>query len=221
MEYRDAITELGELYHATGRYAEAIARLRESLKRHPDGPRAVIVQYKLADANRLSADRIARDLAESRPAAEREQLEEARRQRLREAMRLYEQVQQRLSAKDRRKTTELDRLVQRNSAFAVADCAYDLGDMAAAIRQYDAAAQRYAGDPASLVAMVQIVNAYVAQGKWAEAMTAHDRAQRQLASLPESVWSSPDLPMERKHWERWLESSSLLEQRRRARAGVE
>ncbi|MBL8991342.1 MAG: tetratricopeptide repeat protein, partial [Phycisphaerae bacterium] len=221
LEYRDAVTELGELYHATGRYAEAIARLGESLRRHPDGPRAVIVQYKLADANRLSADRIARDLTESRPAAEREQLAEARGQRLREAMKLYEQVQQRLAAKDRRKTTELDRLVQRNSAFAVADCAYDLGDMAAAIRQYDAAAQRYAGDPASLVAMVQIVNAYVAQGKWAEAMTAHDRAQRQLASLPENVWNSPDLPMERKHWERWLESSSLLEQRRRARAGVE
>jgi hypothetical protein len=65
--------------------------------------------------------------------------------------------------------------------------------------------------------MAQIVSAYVEEGEWGKAATANERARQHLAKFPDSVWSMPNLPMEKKHWERWLDSRALLE--RRAQAG--
>lgn len=110
--------------------------------------------------------------------------------------------------------SKLERVYLRNAMFYLGDCAFDLGDYSAAIVAYDAAAQQYATDPASLVALTQIVAAYAAQDKWPEARTANERAKRQLASLPEDVWKNPDLPMQRRHWERWFNSSMLLQRQR-------
>jgi len=60
--------------------------------------------------------------------------------------------------------------------------------------------------------MVQIVNCYAELGKWREAQTAHERAQRRLRELPEDVWKTSSVPMDRRHWERWLEASHRLEE---------
>jgi hypothetical protein len=92
-----------------------------------------------------------------------------------------------------------------------------LGDYDRAVASYDSAALKYADDPSSLVAMAQIVSAYVAEGQWAQARTANERARRQLARFPDEVWSRPDLPMEKRHWERWLDARTVLE---RAEAAV-
>jgi tetratricopeptide (TPR) repeat protein len=89
--------------------------------------------------------------------------------------------------------------------------AFDLGEHEAAIRHYDAAAQRYASDPASLVAMVQIVNCYVELGRWQEARTANERARRRLRELPPEALDAPDLPMTRRHWERWLDAAAAID----------
>ncbi len=105
--------------------------------------------------------------------------------------------------------------------FYQGDCAYDLGDFDSAITYYDDAKQKYSDEPASLVAMVQIVNAYVQRGEWAKAATANERAVQQLEKFPDSVWSKPGLPMEKKHWTRWLDSRALLDHRQQATAGKE
>ena len=63
---------------------------------------------------------------------------------------------------------------------------------------------------AALVAMVQIVNAHVAQGNTERARTANERARRFFEQLPDTVWDDPTLPMGRDDWERWLDSSSRL-----------
>jgi tetratricopeptide (TPR) repeat protein len=118
------------------------------------------------------------------------------------------------------KLSKVQQLILRNAIFYRGDCAYDLGDYDTAIRLYDAAAQRYATDPASLVAMIQIVNCYAAQGKMREARTAHSRAQMRLRELPESSWQGAMTPMDRRHWERWLETSLRLEKaEKQAQAG--
>ena len=72
----------------------------------------------------------------------------------------------------------------RNAWFYIGDCAFDLGDYDAAVNSYDAARQRYANDLASLVAMVQIVNAYVAQDRWAEARTANEACRAAPGQVP-------------------------------------
>ncbi|MBX3403561.1 MAG: tetratricopeptide repeat protein [Phycisphaeraceae bacterium] len=214
--FREALIELAGVYYSTGRHAEAIARLEEALSRFPDDSRAPILRYKLADANRLSAAQIAQTLRQGLPQATRETLEQERADRLRNAAALYERVRSELESVTERRLTELERVCLRNAYFAIGDCAFDLGDDETAIAAYDAARLAYAEDPSSLVAMVQIVNAYVRQGRWTQARTANERARQHLARFPDEVWQRPDMPMEKKHWERWLDSRTLLEQSARA-----
>lgn len=211
--YRSATVELGEMLHARGRYPEAIERLDEAVTRYPDHERFAVLVFKLADANRLSAAELGEELKQAKPQRDLEVLTVLREQRLQHAGQLFAKTIDLLAKKDRRKFTRMDKLAERNSTFALGDVAFEQGDFDRAITLYDAARQKYTGDPSSLVAMVQIVNCYVAQNKWSEAATANERARQQLASLPEDVWKSPDLPMERKHWERWLDASSLLDRR--------
>ncbi|MBC7834739.1 MAG: tetratricopeptide repeat protein [Phycisphaerales bacterium] len=217
-EFREGLVELGRLLYESGRYPEAISRLTEAVERYPEGPAAESQQYLLADSHRLSASQIEGELSEAMPPSQRSELEGQRRERLRSAIGLYERVLTTLESKDQARLSDLEQVQLRNCAFYIGDCAYDLGDFQAAIDAYDTARQKYSGDPASLVAMVQIVSAYIEQGEWAKAITANQRARQQLERLPEDVWDSPDLPMERKHWQRWLDASTILEQRAAAEA---
>ena len=210
--FRDALFELGGVYYSTARYPEAIARLEEAVDRYPDDHRIDIHRYKLADANRLSAAHLAQTLRQGLPQATREALEAERVARLQSAAGLYERVRTALESDPARRLDELERVCLRNAYFAIGDCAFDLGDFDAAIAAYDSARLKYSDDPSSLVAMVQIVNAYVQQQRWPQARTANERARQHLARFPDDVWQRPDIPMEKKHWERWLDARTLLEQ---------
>jgi len=210
--FREALFELGSVYYSSARYPEAIARLEEAVERYPDDHRIEIHRYKLADSNRLSAAQISLTLRQGLPQATRDALEQERTSRLQAAAQLYEGVRTALEADPARRLSELERICLRNAYFAIGDCAFDLGDFDSAIAAYDSARLKYADDPSSLVAMVQIVNAYVQQQRWPQARTANERARQHLARFPDEVWQRPDIPMEKKHWERWLDARTLLEQ---------
>ncbi|MGE3106829.1 MAG: tetratricopeptide repeat protein [Phycisphaerales bacterium] len=220
-EFRDALVELGELYYRRERYADAATRLAEAEKRFPNDRDLTSIRYRLADSLRLSAGQIDAALRDAVPQADRLDMEKARRLRRREAIRLFGLVRGSLDTKPAKSLTDLERVLLRNSVFYQGDCAYDLGDFEAAIGYYDDAKQRYSQEPASLVAMVQIVNAYVQRGEWAKAATANQRAVQHLEKFPDSAWSQPNLPMEKKHWARWLDTRALLDQRQQASAGKE
>jgi tetratricopeptide (TPR) repeat protein len=235
-EFREALRELGEQHYARGEHADAVARLSEVLARYPEARADVGLRFKLADANRQSAAQIAVELRGSIPQRKRQELEATRTQRLREAVTGFRGVLDDLTAKAMahqpplpaqstpgasgvpafaRGLSPLERVYQRNAMFYLADCYFELGEFSEAIAHYDTAAQQYADEPSSLVALTQIVAAYAAQGRWNEARTANDRARRQLAALPDSAWENPDLPMQRRHWERWFQTSLMLEERAR------
>jgi tetratricopeptide (TPR) repeat protein len=210
VEFRNALVALGELKLRSGDFDEAIRRLAEAVERFPKDEEVDRLRYKLGEAYRKSAGAIDRAMGEAMPESQRRAAGKDRDDRLRAAMELYEQVHSALEARDGSKLSAMERLHLRNATFARADCAFDLGDYDAAIRLYDAAAQRYASDPSSLVAMIQIVNAYVAKGALREARTANERARQRLAQLPDSVFESGDLPLDRRRLEQWLESSARL-----------
>lgn len=210
--FREALFELGSVYYTSARYPEAIARLEEAVERYPDDHRIDVHRYKLADANRLSAAQIAQTLRQGLPQATRDALEQERVARLRSAAQLFEQVRVSLETDPGRRLDELERACLRNAYFSIGDCAFDLGEFDAAIAAYDSARLKYSDDPSSLVAMVQIVNAYVQQQRWPQARTANERARQHLARFPDEVWQRPDIPMEKKHWERWLDARTLLDQ---------
>jgi len=212
VEYRDALVQLGRLHLRAGRHVAALETLAETVERYPEDPEITLLRFQLADAHRLSAAELGEQLErESMPAGRRRDLETRRSGWLREALAHYEEVRATLDAKDQRRRTDFEDLLLRNAHFYRADVAFDLGEHEAAIRHYDAAAQRYARDPASLVAMVQIVNCYVELGRWQEARTANERARRRLRELPPEALDAPDLPMTRRHWERWLDAAAAID----------
>lgn len=211
IHFQSALIELGRLNLREGKLPEAIERLTEAIERYPDIEEAPALRFDLAEAYRRSAEAIEEKLEEAMPQGERTELERTMRNRLSMALDLYEQVRSSLERIEPEQRDEVQAQMLRNAIFFRGDCAFDLGDYDAAIRYYDTAAQRYAGEPASLVAMVQIVNCYMRLGKMREALTAHERARARLNELPPDVWSSGETVLrDRSYWEDWLESSEKL-----------
>lgn len=124
-------------------------------------------------------------------------------------MALFERVRNELSA-EADSLIPLEKTYLRNARFYLGDCAYDLGRYTEAISYYSAARDRNPSDPASLVALIQIVNAYRELGEYQSARTANERALRFFQSLPSAVWDDSNLPMGVQDWERWLDSSYQL-----------
>ncbi|MEO0511693.1 MAG: tetratricopeptide repeat protein [Planctomycetota bacterium] len=205
--YLDALVEVSRLYYQSGRLPEAIERLEEAVELAADQQRVHSLRYRLADARRREAGRIDEKLIRDVPAPERAALEVKREEHLRLAVEQYDRVREGLGSLDPRLRRPLDELFLRNSYFFVADCEYDLGDRRGALARYTTARERYPEDPASLVAMMQIFNAYVAMGEYELAGTAGARARRFYESLDPAVWDDPLLPLSREDWERWLDAS--------------
>lgn len=208
--FRDALLELAGLYDRTDRPERAIERYEEFRNRYSDDPETPAVVFRLADAHRRLADSIEQSLLNPMPAAERNRRSLEMNEHRREAIDRYADAIERL---DRRSASSLgifETIALRNAHFYLGDCAFDLGEYDRAINFYDRARDRYGEDPASLVAMVQIVNAYIQTGQIGRARTANERAKRFYAMMPDSVWDDPTLPMDRDDWETWLASSTEL-----------
>lgn len=209
--FKGALLELGRHYYRTGQYERAIERLEELRARtgvsNTDSA-AIGESFRLADSYRLSAEGIDTALKAAMPDSQRVSMQQTRKLRLDKALALYDESAKAIELLSPRSATDDLRL--RNARFYMADCAYGLADYDSAIRFYDAARDAYPKDPASLVAMVQIVSALLAQGKNTEAATANARARRFYESLPESVWDDPTIPMTRHQWETWLDAQARL-----------
>jgi tetratricopeptide (TPR) repeat protein len=208
--YRDALLELAGLYDRTGRPERAIERYDEFRNRFPDDPETGAVVFRLADAHRRLSDLIDDSLLQPMPAAERNRRMMEMNEHRRNAISRYEDA---IEILDKRHASALgifEEIALRNAHFYLGDCAFDLGEYEQAINYYDRARDRYGEDPASLVAMVQIVNAYIQTGQIGRARTANERAKRFYAMMPDEVWDDPNLPMDRDDWERWLASSTEL-----------
>lgn len=217
-EFRQAILELGNLAFRDGRYAEAVERFEEALQRGgdeglgggADPVNEARVRYRLADAYRLLAEEIEQRMAEPMTDRERSAMSSARESHLLEAIEEFTWVRDTLDLIDPRAIDRVDAIYLRNSHFYLGDCAFDRGAYDEAIEYYTTARARYPDDPAVLVALIQIVNAYLEKGDMASARTANERARAFYQSLPDEAWDDPYLPLSRKEWERWLDSTSKL-----------
>lgn len=237
-QYRDALIELGLLYRFTDRYPpsiaypQAIELLTEATERYEDAdtPRVLV---GIADSARLSARAIDLELQESLPASERNRLTEIRDERLQTAAGLYKQVYSKITEVPQELRNDLQLVQLRAATLYLGDIHFRLAEAAPqsspeqvanyeqSIRYYDTAVRRYPDEPVSLVALVQIVNAHIANGNLDSAITAQRKAKARLQSLGDDAIASGDVPMTREHWERWLESSIEIERLADAGAAVE
>lgn len=207
-EYRNALVELGTLHYRRGNYVQAIDRLQEALARFKGERMEHLIRFRLSDAFRLEADRIGDALAQAMPGSERRELQRLREERLRTSIEHFELTRDGLERLTDLSTAEAESL--RSAYFFLGACAYDLGDYELAVKHYAAAHAKYAGDPAALVPLIQIVSARLEQGELALARAANERAQRLYESFPDEVWNSSDLPLTRDDWQRWFQASEKL-----------
>lgn len=215
-EFKQALFELAQLYYRTGRYEEAVAKLEELTARYPKEERMGQLVFLMGDSYRKSAALLVvnppaakpSSKAATQPAPEVDPIEvaSARRDRLNKARGYFDQ-----SIEFYRKTPaagEMDRLYLKLAHFYRADCVFDLGNYEEAIKLYDAAAFRYQDDPSALAAYVQIVNAYCALGKVAEAKTANERAKWLLRKMPSEAFAEGGFTMPKEYWDKWLQWTS-------------
>lgn len=214
-EFRHALFELAQLYYRTGRYEEAVVKFEELTTRYPKEDRMGQLVFLMGDSYRKSAALlVVAPLAgkaanpTTQPANEIDPVEvaSAKRDRLNKARQYFDhtiEIYRKSPA-----ASETDRLYHKLAHFYRADCVFDLGQYEESIKLYDAAAFRYQDDPSALAAYVQIVNAYCALGKVAEAKTANERAKWLLKKMPAEAFTDGGFTMPKKYWDDWLQWTS-------------
>ena len=213
--FREALIDLARSYYLQGQgdpvyFVSAIERLDTAVERYGHTPEGPVLRYMLADSLRRSSRALVQKAADARSDPQRLAFDAERRERLRNAEVYYDQVITELEARHAAARSDLENLYLRNAYFYKADCTYDRGDYPVAIGRYREAAQRWSTHPASLVAQVQIVNAYCELQEFQQAFVANQNALWQLSQMEDEVFDRPDMPMTRQHWEDWLRWSSEL-----------
>ncbi len=209
-EYRDALIALGRLYHQRKDFENAIVRLAAAVDRYGETVEGPALRFLLAESYRQSIPVIDRSLEEPLPQSKVREYQAERTRRLEQALILHSQVVTQLGELDERKLSPILQLYFRNAYYYRADCAFDLRRYEQAIELYDSAARRWRDHPSSLVALVQMVNAYAELGQHQNARAVNLRARDHLRRIPEEAFDDPSLPMTRKHWQDWLHWSGKL-----------
>ncbi|QDU33158.1 Tetratricopeptide repeat protein [Poriferisphaera corsica] len=215
-QYRESLIELGRLYYQqvakdVERSENAIEVLTKAVERYGDRGEGGKLRYWLADSYRQSVKAIDDEMARQLSHKRQLELSSERNRRLQKAQEFFQSAKRQLELRDYESLSPLEKMYLRNSYFYRADCAFDMQHYGQAIALYDEAARRWEKDPASMVALIQIVNSYCELGQFREAKIAHDNAYLQLKRIPDEEFEKPGLPMTRKLWEDWLRWESELQ----------
>ncbi len=202
--YRQALIALGRLHYRLNEYEEAIERLEVAVARYGDTDEGAKLRFAAADAYRQSATPLAQEMTRPMPETRRAELKAEHDRRLDRAAVLFSQVVNELESDGENTLDDLSKLYLRNAYFYRGDCLYDRGQYEQAIDLYAQAVNRYDKHPASLVGLIQIVNANCELERFDQARIANDRARWQLKQIPEAEFDDPTLPMSREHWQTWL-----------------
>ncbi len=210
-EWRDSLFALGELLYAEGRYAEAVRRLEEALKRYPDESGAVEARFLTADCYRQMA--ISAGGKNNKVPTDGTQIIEAQQisTLFSQALQQYKQVQETLSSDH--ENTELNAAqtaMLRNCYFAIGELLTAQGKFEEALKAYSLAANRYQGCPEALNAYVQVANIYRRLNKPQEAQTALQQAKFALTRMKADVVFENTSNFNRKQWADHLDQLSKL-----------
>jgi tetratricopeptide (TPR) repeat protein len=229
-EFKQALFEMAQLYYRTNRYEEAVAKFEELTARYPKDERMGQLVFLMGDSYRKSAAllvvptgnakvattqasggaipaaAVVKPAAPAVPAPDPVAVAAAKRDRLENARKLFDRCVEIYRRSP--PAGETDKLFCKLAYFYRADCVFDLGNFEESIKLYDNAAFRYQDDPSALAAYVQIVNAYCALGKTAEAKTANERAKWLLRRMPPEAFADGGFTMPKEYWDKWLQWTS-------------
>ena len=203
-QYREALDLYAKLSFARGDFSASADRLTELVERDPDHPaggeRWFRLGQSLQELSRAAAEEAKHD---DLTAARRAQLERAVRDRAVDAQKAYQRAIEVLEARVRT-LDGLGRDMLRNAYLQRAHCAFDRGQYKEAIDFYETVDRKYPEEAASVLALVQIVNAADALGDAPRAEAAHTRALRRIDSLPDDALLGDGGVLGRDDWRNWL-----------------
>lgn len=205
LAWQRSLFVLGRLLHEQGRYEEAIARLREAIRRYPDAPQVFDAMYRIADANQQWAREPEAQLRDEETPRGRILLEQDRNRRLRAALQEYESLAMSLAKiQETRPLSPEEQLLMQSSFFAIGDVYAALEDWPSAIDAFTTAANRFQDRPDCLAAYIQIANAYLRQGRRPEAGSTLRQARWVLNQLDASLFA--DSALTKDQWKARLDS---------------
>jgi tetratricopeptide (TPR) repeat protein len=189
--------------YVTNRYAEALPRLEEAVRRYPQAADAVNARYLVGECCRQQA----REALEQRDAAV---VESARNVHGREAKALLEAAIAAYDAaakelESRRELSEPHAVVLRNCRYMKAAALFDLGRYEESIKTYSTAINQYQHVPEVLDAYVRVADCFRRLKRPVEARGTIEQAKVVLNRLPADADFTQTSSLDRRDWERYLE----------------
>ncbi|MEM7227934.1 MAG: tetratricopeptide repeat protein [Planctomycetota bacterium] len=206
LDYRRALVELGRIHYDHNNFERAITLLTQARARYPDDPSFYEHTYRLADSHRRFAialrEKVEQDATLS--PTQRMALSDQRETSLDSAQALFDEVVNTLRALPEERRGRAQNELIRYASLYRADNAFERGTYPEAIEYYNEIAREFRNHPASIHALIQIVNCYAELGDEVQMIAAHERATFRLAQLPDEAFDSPDALLDRTAWENWL-----------------
>lgn len=205
-QYREALDLTARLSFKRGDFTASAERLNELVERDPSngavGERLFRLGQSLQEIARLAN---AESKSDALTTARRQQLERASVDRAVEAQRAYQRAIESFETRGRA-LDGLGRDMLRNAYLQRAHCAFDRGQFKEAIDFYETVDRKYPEEAASVLALVQIVNAADSLGDAQRAEAAHTRALRRIESLPDDALLGDGGVFSRDDWRSWLKN---------------
>ncbi|MFM2165386.1 MAG: hypothetical protein RL325_1823 [Planctomycetota bacterium] len=203
-QYLEALELFARLSATRGDHAAAAERLAELIERDPQSPALGERHFRLAQSLQQLGQLAGEESRhEDLTAARRAQLERMRAERTLESQRAFQHAIEALEARGRA-LDGLGRDMLRNAYLQRAHCAFDRGELKEAIEYYETVDRKFPEEAASVLALVQIVNAADRLGDAPRAEAAHLRALRRIESLPEEALLGDGGVLGREDWKNWL-----------------
>ncbi len=205
-QYREALDLTARLSFKRGDFTASAERLNELVERDPAngsvGERLFRLGQSLQEISRLA---LAESKSDALTTTRRLQLERSSIDRAVEAQRAYQRAIESFETRGRA-LDGLGRDMLRNSYLQRAHCAFDRGQFKEAIDFYETVDRKYPEEAASVLALVQIVNAADSLGDAQRAEAAHTRALRRIESLPDDALLGDGGVFSRDDWRSWLKN---------------
>ena len=205
-QYREALDLTARLSFKRGDFTASAERLNELVERDPSngavGERLFRLGQSLQEVARLAT---AESKSGALTTARRQQLERASVERAVEAQRAFQRAIESFETRGRA-LDGLGRDMLRNAYLQRAHCAFDRGQFKEAIDFYETVDRKYPEEAASVLALVQIVNAADSLGDAQRAEAAHTRALRRIESLPDDALLGDGGVFSRDDWRDWLKN---------------
>lgn len=203
LEWRDSLFALGRLLYLTNRYAEALPKLEEAVRRYPETAAAITARYLIGESYR----QLALQSLQQRDAA---LVQSARLVHAREAKGLLESANLAYDAaaqalQSRRDLAPTAALVQRNCRYMKAATLFDLGRYEESIKTYSTAINQYQHSPDVLDAYVRVADCFRRLNRRMEARGTIEQAKVVLGRLPEETDFSQTSGLDRQEWKRYLD----------------